>query len=167
MATSCKYDYYKPNEKYCPRLYCSIDDKQCIYTKKCLKLDKFIPLDGEMWKECYKYIMQRKKEIPAGSSLIQVQRPNKKGDIIIYVVVNDNVEKIQTNFKEIKQEYVYLKEKIDGGYEVSLVPFKKEEQKTIEVKEGFFEIKPEKNESKSVARRKYIQKKEKEKIEIE
>ena len=118
----CKYEFYKPEEKYCPLLYCNIDNKQCIYSKKCLRLDKFIPLDGEKWKECYKFIMEMQKEIPSGSVFVQLYRPNRKGDLILYVILNDKVEKIQTKLKELKQNYVYVRDGIDG-YEVSLTPF--------------------------------------------
>ena len=136
----CKYEYYKPEEKYCPRLYCSIENKVCIYSKKCLKLDKYIPLEGEKWKECYKYIMEMQKEIPNGSVFVQLYRPNKKGNLIIYVALEKGVEKIQTNLKELKQNYVYIRDGLEG-YEVSLTPFP---QKTYK--------------SKSIQRREAIQK---------
>ena len=147
----CKYDYYKPEEKYCPRLYCSLDDKQCVYSKRCLKVDKFIPLDGEKWKECYKYIMSMQKEIPNGSSFVQLYRPNKKGNLILYVIINNNVEKIQTKLKELNQNYVYVKEGIDG-YEVSLTPFP---------------AVPKYTKSKSVQRREAEQKRKEEKAVVE
>ena len=118
----CKFEFYKKEEKYCPRLYCSVNNGQCIYSKRCLKLDKFIPLDGEKWKECYRYNMEMQKEIPNGSVFVQLYRPNRKGDLIIYVVINDSVEKIQTNLKQLNQNYVYVREGLEG-YEVSLIPF--------------------------------------------
>ena len=56
----CEHAFYKPEEKYTPSLYCKIDDKRCIYSKRCLKVDRFIPLEGEKWRECYKYIMEKR-----------------------------------------------------------------------------------------------------------
>ena len=122
---------YKDNEKYYPRLYCGVDNVSCIYTKRCQKVEKYIPLENDAWKECYKYNMQIEKDIPNGSYFIKVQRPSKNGKIIIYVVINDNVEKITTNFTEINQNYVYVKESIDG-YEVSLTPFNNTKNDVIE-----------------------------------
>jgi hypothetical protein len=121
---NCKYDYYKEEEKYCPYLYCKIDDKRCIYSKRCLKVDKFIPMDGDVWKECPKYNMQMQKEIPSGANFVQTYRIDKKGNLILYVVMNNKVEKINTNLKELNQNYVYVQDGLDG-YEVSLFPFQK------------------------------------------
>ena len=118
----CKFEFYKKEEKYCPRLYCSLTDGQCIYSKRCLRLDKFIPLDGDKWKECYRYNMEMQKEIPNGSVFVQLYRPNKKGNLILYVVMEKGIEKIQTNLKEINQNYVYVRDGLEG-YEVSLTPF--------------------------------------------
>lgn len=121
---NCKYDYYKEEEKYCPYLYCKIDDKRCIYSKRCLKVDKFIPMDGDVWKECPKYNMQMQKEIPSGANFVQTYRKDKKGNIVLYVVMNDKVEKINTKLKELNQNYVYVQDDLEG-YNVSLVPFPK------------------------------------------
>ena len=120
----CKYAYYDPNQKYCPNLYCNIDEKRCPYSKRCLKLDKFVPLEGEMWRECYKFIMAKRNEIPNGSYFVQTTRPNRNGKLYLYVVVDDKVEKILSDFTEIDQDYVYLK-KNNKGYKVSLTPFHK------------------------------------------
>ena len=133
----CCYAYYKPEEKYCPNLWCNLDDKRCIYSKKCLKVDKFIPLEGEKWKECYKFIMEKRKNIPKGSSLVQTFRPNRAGKLYLYVVTDKGVERILTNFTELNQEYVYIRKTPNDSYEVSLVPFQYEiveevEQNTIE-----------------------------------
>lgn len=120
----CEHAYYKPEEKYYPYLYCKIDyNKRCIYSKKCQKVERFIPLENEMWRECPKYIMEKIKNIPKGSNLVQTYRPNKNGKLYIYVVVDENeVQKILTDFTELNQDYVYLK-KTNNGYKVSLSPF--------------------------------------------
>lgn len=119
----CKYAYYNPEEKYYPYLYCKIDNKRCIYSKKCQKLEKFIPLENEMWRECPKYIMEKIKNIPKNSNLVQAYRPNKNGKLYLYVVIDENeVQKILTDFTEINQDYVYLK-KVNKEYKASLTPF--------------------------------------------
>lgn len=129
---SCSYEYYKENEEkesYFPRLYCSIDDKICFYSKKCLKVNKFIPLDNQ--EECYKMIEEKIKNIPKNSYYVETKRPNKNGFLYLYVVIGDKVEKILTNLKELNQEYVYLK-KTTSGYVISTKEFPIE--KTIEKK---------------------------------
>lgn len=120
----CEYAFYKPEEKYTPRLYCKIEDKICIYSKRCLKVDRFIPLEGEKWKECYKYIMEKRKNIPQGAYLVQTTRPHKNGKLYLYVLTEENkVEKILSDFTKLDQEYVYLRKTAMGGYQVGLEPF--------------------------------------------
>ena len=119
----CKYAYYKSEEKYFPNLYCSIDDKRCMYSKKCLKVEKFVPLENEMWRECYKFIMEKRKSIPKDSYFVQTYRPNRNGKLYLYIVMDDKVERILSNFTEINQDYVYVKRLSNNEYKVSLVPF--------------------------------------------
>lgn len=116
----CEHAYYKPEEKYMPYLYCHIDDKRCVYSKKCMKVERFIPLENEMWKECYKFIMNKRNNIPEGSYFVQTYRPNRVGKLILYVAMNDSTKKIQSDFTELNQDYVY----IDGDV-VSLTPIEK------------------------------------------
>lgn len=126
---SCGYDYYDEEEVYYPRLRCKLSGGgYCIYSKKCTKVEKFIPI-GELWKECYLYNMEKSKNVPSGAYFIQSYRPNKSGKLYLYVVIEDHVEKILSDFTEINQDYVYLKEGIDG-YEVSLVPFQTTQKRT-------------------------------------
>ena len=127
----CDYAFYKDNEKYYPHLYCQIDNKWCVYVKRCEKVEKFIPIDDNIWEECGKYIMEKRKDIPKGSYFVQTTRPNKQGKLFLYILIDDNkIERILSNFKELKQNYVYLN-KSDKGYEISLEPFK-EETKIVE-----------------------------------
>jgi hypothetical protein len=119
----CPYEYYKEEETYYPRLYCKIDNKLCLYQKKCLMKNRYIPIEDNLWKECYKMIEDKIKEIPQGSYYVQSYRPNRSGKLFLYVVINDHVEKIPTELTSIDQDYVYLKEGLDG-YEVSLTPFR-------------------------------------------
>ena len=132
----CEHAFYKPEEKYTPRLYCNIEDKVCIYSKRCLKVDRFIPLEGEKWRECYKYIMDKRKNIPQGSYLVQLTRPNKNGKLYLYVLTEDDkIEKILSNFEKLEQEFVYLRKTAMGSYQVSLEPFTIEQPKIEEIVE--------------------------------
>lgn len=121
---TCKYAYYNKSETDYPRLYCSIDDGLCIYSKKCLKFEKFIQIDNFQEGECYKFVMKEKENIPKGSYYLQTYRTNKKGSIYLYVLVDDKIERLEIDNIEIKQNYVYLK-KTGKGYEVSFTPFQK------------------------------------------
>lgn len=119
----CKHMYYKDEAEYFPRLYCNIDNKYCLYSKKCMVENRYKPMDNNAWEECYKMIEDKIKSIPQGSYFVQSYRPNRSGKLFLYVVINNQVEKIATNFTTIEQDYVYLKEGLDG-YEVSLTPFR-------------------------------------------
>lgn len=122
---SCVYEYYNDENEYFPRLYCSINNGYCIYSKKCLKVNKFIPLDNQG--ECYRMIGEKIKQIPKDSYYVETFRPNRFGKLYLYVVIEDKIEKILSDFEELKQEYVYLK-KGTKGYSVSLTPFPKVEK---------------------------------------
>lgn len=136
----CEHAFYKPEEKYTPRLYCKIEDKMCMYSKRCLKVDRYIPLEGEMWKECYIYIMEKRKNIPKGSYLVQTIRPHKSGKLYLYVLVEDDkIEKILSNFDKLEQDYVYLRKNATGGYQVSLEPIVITQSDNINNKEDIVE----------------------------
>ena len=119
----CEHIYYKDENEYFPRLYCDIDNKLCLYQKKCMMQNRYILIEGNKWKECYKMIDNKIKDLPPNSYYVQSYRPNRNGKLYLYVVIKDKVEKILSNFTSIEQNYVYLKEGLDG-YEVSLTPFK-------------------------------------------
>lgn len=136
----CEHAFYKPEEKYTPRLYCKIEDKMCMYSKRCLKVDRFIPLEGEKWKECYIYIMEKRKNIPKGSYLVQTTRPHKSGKLYLYVLVEDDkIEKILSNFDKLEQDYIYLRKNATGGYQVSLEPIVITQSNYIDNKEDIVE----------------------------
>ena len=125
----CTHAYYKPEEKYFPYLYCRVDNKRCIYSKKCLKVEKFVPLENEMWRECPKFIMEKRNNLPKDSYFVQTYRPNNQGKLFLYVVMEDErVEKILSDFIELKQDYVYLKEIAQNKYKVSLIPFQDDKE---------------------------------------
>lgn len=126
---SCKYQFYDENEKFYPHLYCKLrDGGYCLYSKRCDMVERFIPLEENKWKECGLYIMEQQKDIPKGSYFVQTNRKGKDGFLYLYVVIEDRIEKIKTNFEEINQCYVYLKEGLED-YQVSLTPFV--EKKTV------------------------------------
>lgn len=112
---SCEYNYYDENEKYYPKLYCKIDNKMCIYTKRCKIQERYIALDNQ--KECYKYNMEKQKSIPNGSKYILFER---KG--YLYIDMGEHTEKIKNTLGKIEQDYVYVKDGLDG-YDISLTPF--------------------------------------------
>lgn len=122
----CEHAYYKPEEKYMPYLYCHIDDKRCVYSKKCMKVERFIPLENEMWKECYKFIMNKRNDIPEGSYFVQTYRPNRAGKLILYVAMGDTTKKIQSRFTKLDQDYVYI-----DGNTISLTPIEKKNSEEI------------------------------------
>ena len=130
----CKYAFYNEKEKYYPRLYCRIDNKVCYYTKRCMKVERFVPIEDNIWEECGKYIMEKRKEIPNESYFVQTKRFNKQGNLLLYVAIDDKVERIETDLKELNQEFVYLK-KTKDGYKVSLEPFKKNDNLIIHINE--------------------------------
>lgn len=141
---SCTYMFYKEEDRYFPRLYCSIDNKQCIFSKRCNKEERFVP-NGNLWEDCGKMIEANMKNIPKGSYFIKATTVNRRKKLFLYVAINNRVEKIATDFETINQDYIYLKEGIDG-YEVSLVPFPEERTTPQEVTE-------EKTETKTSARK--------------
>lgn len=127
---TCEYMFYRKEDEYFPRLYCKTDNKNCIYQKRCEKVQKFIPIENLRKEECYKFVMEKQKNIPKNSYFIQTSRKNKKGKLYLYVVINDKIEKILSDFESIDQCYVYLK-KVGDKYKVSLTPFSVEKKQTV------------------------------------
>lgn len=127
---SCEFMFYDDDEinSSYPYLYCKVTGNRCIYSKKCEKERKFIP-NGNLWEECFLMIDERKKHIPKDSFYLECYRPNKKGKLYLYVVIEDKVVKILSDLESIDQRYVYLK-KIGENYKVSLVPFPVEEEES-------------------------------------
>lgn len=121
----CEHMYYENENEYFPRLYCKIDNKLCLYQKKCLMKNRYISIEGELWKECYKYVENKIKNIPSGSNFVESYRPNHKGKLYLYVVIDGKVNRILSDFTEINQDYVYVKKDGDN-YKLSLVPFVKD-----------------------------------------
>lgn len=126
----CEYSYYNTEETYYSRLYCKINNRYCPYSKRCTKLEKYIPIEEDIWKECRFYMNEKIKNIPQGSYFVKTFRKNDKGNkTYLYVLIEDKIEKITTGFSNFNQNYIYLKKGIDG-FEVSLTPFTKEKKQT-------------------------------------
>ena len=145
---ACEYNYYDKEEKYYPRLYCKINGKQCIYSKKCLKEEKFIPLDNQS--ECYIANMEKKKNIPNGSCYVRFEH---KG--YLFVEIDDtHVVQIKNTLDNVK-DYVYVR-KVNNEYEISLSPFPIENEIVIEqIQQQVLELSEEKKvETKTKSRKK-------------
>ena len=130
----CEHAYYSEREKYFPVLYCKLrgESGRCIYSKRCIKLERFSPLENEMWRACAEYNMEKAKNIPVGSYYVQTTRPNKQGKLFLYVLVQENkIERILSNFTKLDQDYIYLKKNSSNGYEISLTPIADVEVETI------------------------------------
>jgi hypothetical protein len=115
----CDYQYYKESETYYPYIYCKLDDKRCLYSKRCELKQRFIPLGNE--NECYKYNEQLRKNIPTGSYYVISKRQNKHGTFYIYVECNGENKRFEYN-KDIEQNYVYIKN-VDNEFVISTTPF--------------------------------------------
>ena len=135
---ACIYSYYKKEETYYPRLYCKINGKQCMYTKKCLKQEKFIPTDNQ--DECYLSIMESKKNIPNGTHYV---RFTHKGYLFIEIDDKRTI-KVKNTLGEVG-DYVYIKQ-VGNDYEISLSPFptevKEESPKKVEQNQDTESVKP-------------------------
>lgn len=118
----CPYGFYKKEETFYPRLYCKVTDKYCMFSKRCLKEEKYIQIEGNMWKGCYDYMQNEKRDIPENSYFVESYRPNNKGKLYLYIDINGTITKVLSDFYEFNQNYIYLKEGIDG-YELSMKPF--------------------------------------------
>jgi hypothetical protein len=115
MIMSCENAFYRKEETFYPKLYCRINDKYCIYSYKCTKVEKFLQTNN--WEECYLYNMEKEKY----SRRKLLYSLSKKG--YLYVKIDsDKVEKIKNTIGEINQDYIYLRDGLDG-YEISLTPF--------------------------------------------
>ena len=54
----CPYNFYNENDNYFPYLYCSIDGKRCLYSKKCNKEQRYIPLDNHYFSRLLLQVIQ-------------------------------------------------------------------------------------------------------------
>lgn len=116
---NCKYGYYDGKEPYRPHLKCSINKKNCPYSKLCLMVDKFIQQDNFREEECYIMAEYKKSKIPSGSNYVRFVRGE-----YVYIEKDNQVIKVKSNNASDFKDYAYIKEDIDGTYLISIEPFK-------------------------------------------
>lgn len=113
---SCQYGFYKKEETNRPKLYCSITKDLCVYSKLCLKVNKYIYNDKS--EECMIKKENNKKSIPNGAYYV---RFIKKG--YAYVELGDTVIKVKCDNLDNIINYIYIQQNDDGTYVGSLTPF--------------------------------------------
>lgn len=109
----CKYAFYNEKEKK-SQIYCNINGKICLFSKFCIKQNKYIHREGV--ESCYMALEKEKKTIPNGAYCVRFVR---KG--FAYVEMDDKIVKIKDTLENI-DNYVYVK-LTEQGYILSLNPF--------------------------------------------
>lgn len=113
---SCQYGFYKKTETNRPKLYCKITNDLCVYSKLCLKVNKYIYNDKS--EECMIKKENNKKSIPNGAYYV---RFIKNG--YAYVELGDTVVKVKCDDLDGIINYIYIQQNNDGTYIGSLTPF--------------------------------------------
>lgn len=113
---SCQYGFYKKTETNRPKLYCSITNDLCVYSKLCLKVNKYIYNDKS--EECMIRKENNKKSIPNGAYYVRFV---KNG--YAYVELGDTVIKVKCDNLDNIINYIYIQQNEDGTYVGSLTPF--------------------------------------------
>ena len=113
---SCQYGFYKKTETNRPKLYCKITNDLCVYSKLCLKVNKYIYNDKS--EECMIRKENDKKSIPNGAYYV---RFIKNG--YAYVELGDTVVKVKCDDLDNIINYIYIQQNNDGTYVGSLTPF--------------------------------------------
>lgn len=125
----CQYAYYNDREKV-PQLHCKISQLSndiCLYSKFCYKQNKYIHREGV--ENCYMAIEHEKTNIPNGAYYVRFVR---KG--YAYVEIGDRVVKIKDTVGV--EHYAYIKQNVNGEYELSLTPFVAIEAETTSKKKS-------------------------------
>ena len=78
----CEYAYYNKNKQ----LYCKLNDKMCLFSKYCMKQNKYIHREGA--DNCYMALEESKRKIPNDACYVRFVR---KG--FVYVEIGDKVIK--------------------------------------------------------------------------
>lgn len=115
----CEYAYYDDKDKSKSQIYCKINNKVCLFSKFCIKQNKYIHREGV--ESCYMALEEKKKIIPNGAHYVRFVR---KG--FVYVEIEDKVIKIQDTIGNI-EDYVYVKQE-GQNYIISLSPFEEIQQ---------------------------------------
>ncbi len=119
---SCQYGFYKKTETNRPKLYCKITNDLCVYSKLCLKVNKYIYNDKS--EECMIKKENDKKSIPNGAYYVRFV---KNG--YAYVELGDTVIKVKCDNLDNIINYIYIQQNNDGTYIGSLTPFVNEPKK--------------------------------------
>lgn len=118
----CVYAYYDKNQ-----LYCNINKKICLFSKYCIKQNKYIHREGA--DSCYMALEENKRNIPNDACYVRFVR---KG--FAYVEVGDKVIKVKDTLGNI-ENYVYLSLDKNGDYKISFSPIEEELAKEIQFQE--------------------------------
>ncbi len=113
---SCQYGFYKKTETNRPKLYCKITNDLCVYSKLCLKVNKYIYNDKS--EECMIKKENNKKSIPNGAYYVRFV---KNG--YAYAELGDTVVKVKCDDLDGIINYIYIQQNNDGTYIGSLTPF--------------------------------------------
>ena len=113
---SCQYGFYKKTETNRPKLYCKITNDLCVYSKLCLKVNKYIYNDKS--EECMIKKENDRKSIPNGAYYVRFV---KNG--YAYVELGDTVVKVKCDDIDNIINYIYIQQNNDGTYIGSLTPF--------------------------------------------
>ena len=113
---SCQYGFYKKTETNRPKLYCKITNDLCVYSKLCLRVNKYIYNDKS--EECMIRKENDKKSIPNGAYYVRFV---KNG--YAYVELGDTVVKVKCDDLDNIINYIYIQQNNDGTYVGSLTPF--------------------------------------------
>ena len=123
----CKYSYYDESNSRKP-MYCSLNNKPCIYSQYCVKVGRYI--DKEGMENCFMALQELKKNIPNGANFVRFI-----DDGYLYVEIDNRVIKIKDTLGNVTN-YVYLKY-VNDEYKISLKPFEKQQiKKTTRVKKN-------------------------------
>lgn len=123
----CKYSYYDESNSRKP-MYCSLNNKPCIYSQYCVKVGRYI--DKEGMENCFMALQELKKNIPNGANYVRFIDEG-----YLYVEIDDRVIKIKDTLGNVTN-YVYLKY-VNDEYKISLKPFEKQQiKKTTRVKKN-------------------------------
>lgn len=123
----CKYSYYDESNSRKP-MYCSLNDKPCIYSQYCVKVGRYI--DKEGMENCFMALQELKKNIPNGANYVRFIDEG-----YLYVEIDNRVIKIKDTLGNVTN-YVYLKY-VNDEYKISLKPFEKQQiKKTTRVKKN-------------------------------
>ena len=108
----CPYSKYT-NDEY-PVLICNLCNKQCIYTKRCGKEQRYIPIADNIHEECIRYNMQILKENP-NRLIIKGERKSKRGGYIYTVQLSNGT--LEERYSPVKRNgKFFYEDSEDTGY---------------------------------------------------